>query len=237
MQIPHSRSIIVGQKNSKNVQKSLPRADLWSQIPLLCPASPPLPQRLNIDRCIMCQEWQDQNKQQNTTITNPNKKVKRHFGKLLHYIYTPTFVFSQFILLLIVFSSVFIALDCSTAFCLTSLRAFMKFARSNLSLFDEGIAYPLIQPDYNLDIFSWALWFACKGKTWGISHIACKISSALSVLYLWYEGKFSKTKIIRFLPGLQRIFVCSLYQLSLRLLKTYPSTISNISSTESIADV
>lgn len=56
-------------------------------------------------------------------------------------------------------------LDCSTAFCLTSLRAFMKFARSNLLLFDEGIAYPLIQPDYNLDIFSWALWFACKGKT------------------------------------------------------------------------
>ena len=120
------------------------------------------------------------------------------------------------------------ALDCSTAFCLTSLRAFMKFARSNLLLFDEGIAYPLIQPDYNLDIFFWALWFACKGKTWGISHIACKISSALSVLYLWYEGKFSKRKIIRFLPGLQRIFVCSLYQLSLRLLKTYPSTIINI---------
>lgn len=116
------------------------------------------------------------------------------------------------------------ALDCSTAFCLTSLRAFMKFARSNLLLFDEGIAYPLIQPDYNLDIFFWALWFACKGKTWGISHIACKISSALSVLYLWYEGKFSKTKIIRFLPGLQLIFVCSLY----RLLKTYPSTIINI---------
>jgi len=28
VQIPHSRSIIVDQKNSKNVQKSLPRADL-----------------------------------------------------------------------------------------------------------------------------------------------------------------------------------------------------------------
>lgn len=41
VQIPHSRSIIVGQKNSTNDQKSLPRADLWSQIPLLCPASPP----------------------------------------------------------------------------------------------------------------------------------------------------------------------------------------------------
>lgn len=105
---------------------------------------PPLPQRLNIDRCIM---------------------VKRHFGKLLHHIYTPTFVFSRVILLLILFSSVFIALDCSTAFCPTSLHAFMKFARSNLLLFDGGIAYPLIQPDYNLDISSWAVWFACKGKT------------------------------------------------------------------------
>ena len=38
VQIPHSRSIIVNQKNSTNDQKFLLR-----QIPLLCPASPPPP--------------------------------------------------------------------------------------------------------------------------------------------------------------------------------------------------
>ena len=45
------------------------------------------------------------------------------------------------------------------------LTCLHEVARSNLLLFDGGIAYPLIQPDYNLDISSWALWFACKGKT------------------------------------------------------------------------
>jgi len=38
VQIPHSRSIIVNQKNSTNDQKSLPH-----QIPVLCPASLPPP--------------------------------------------------------------------------------------------------------------------------------------------------------------------------------------------------
>ena len=57
VQIPQTRVIIVGQKNSTNDQKSIPWAHLQRQIPFLCPAShppPPLPtQRFNIDRCII----------------------------------------------------------------------------------------------------------------------------------------------------------------------------------------
>ena len=231
MQIPHSRSIIVGQKNSTNDQKSLPRADLWSQIPL-CPASPPPPYPSDLTLigalCVRNDRTKTSNRTPQLQIGIKGKEALRqiitsylHTNLCLQPVYSPV-------------NRVQLCFHCSRLFhgllphILTCLHEVCEIEPITLRRRHRLSAYPLIQPDYNLDIFFWALWFACKGKTWGISHIACKISSALSVLYLWYEGKFSKTKIIRFLPGLQRIFVCSLYQLSLRLLKTYPSTIINI---------
>ena len=225
MQIPHSRSIIVGQKNSTNDQKSLPRADLWSQIPLLCPASlPPHPSGLTLigALCVRNDRTKTSNRTPQLQIQIKGKEALRQI--IRSYLLTNLCLQPGYSPV----NCVQLCFHCSRLFhgllphILTCLH---EVARSNLLLFDGGIAYPLIQPDYNLDISSWALWFACKGKTWGISHIACRILSALSVLYLWYKEKFSKTKIIRILPGLQHIFVCSLYQLSLRLLKTYPSTI------------
>ena len=49
VQSPHTRGIIVGQKNSTNDQKSC----LVMSNPPPMPGFPPPPQRLNIDRCIM----------------------------------------------------------------------------------------------------------------------------------------------------------------------------------------
>lgn len=67
-------------------------------------------------------------------------KVKEAILQIVKSYLHTNLCLQQFILLLILFSSVFIALDCSTAFCLISLRAFMKSARSSLLLFDWGIA-------------------------------------------------------------------------------------------------
>lgn len=97
--MPSPREVTLGQKSANSSLQEhycwSKELNEWSKVPItgrlvksnppMPSLPPPLPQWLNTDRCIMCQEWQDQNKQQNRT---PQLQIRKKGKEALRQIIT-----------------------------------------------------------------------------------------------------------------------------------------------------